>query len=209
MVSPACPPVVGDDELQHVLVIRKGTVIHHDADDVPILPRLPFLQGDVPELQPLENPLPTRDLPRVPRVRIGMGDAQPIQPLGLARGPRDAALPCDQIEHPFRACHGIGLPERKRRPFPQAPEPNAGRPGQRPDVRAVHPKRNLDLRKIAHTPSPSRTVSVRSTGNDSSDTMSGKLNSTDRRSGKASCSSRSSREKLNRDCGSVRVTSTS
>ena len=76
MVSPARPPVVGDDELQHVLVVWKKAVVDRNADDVPILSVLPFLQCDVPELQPLENPLPARNLPRVAGVGVGMGDAR-------------------------------------------------------------------------------------------------------------------------------------
>lgn len=101
MVSPACPPVVGDDELQHVLVFGKEPSSIMMPMTSQSCPAFRSSKAMSPSSSRLKNPLPTRDLPRVPRVRIGMGDAQPIQPLGLACGLRDAALPCDQIEHPF------------------------------------------------------------------------------------------------------------
>ena len=65
MVSPARPPVVGDNELQHVPVVWKKAVVDRNADDVPILFSFPFIKGNITKFQPLENPLPTRDLPRV------------------------------------------------------------------------------------------------------------------------------------------------
>ena len=204
VVTAARPPVIVDDPFDHVLERRQNRIVQIDTDDVPILPLDPFLKPLERDFQPLENPLPARDLTGIHRVAVGVVHAQAVHPIAFFRDAGNVALPRHQIEHPNRTGHRVDLAQRERRPIPHVQPPAPGGANQRRGMGAVHPEREFQLRQFrqAHGSLPSRTARDASTGKDNPETMSSaRLNSTDRRSASSSCSSRSSCDREKRERG--------